>query len=68
MEGTVNEYVERIMPLIVEYGLSVIGAILILIVGWVIAGWAKRKTMKKAQASEKVDKTLVPIFAQAVRI
>lgn len=68
MEGTVNGYIERIMPLIVEYGLSVVGAIVILIIGWMVAGWAKKKTLKKAQASEKIDKTLVPIFAQSVRI
>jgi len=68
MEETFNQYSESLMPLFVEYGLSIIGAVLILFIGWTIAGWASRKTVKKATDSEKIDETLIPILGQTVRI
>lgn len=67
MEETYHQYAERLMPMIVDYGLNVIGALLILILGWVLAGWAARKIVKKATASERMDKTLIPIVGQTVR-
>ncbi len=68
MEETFNQYSESLMPLVVEYGLSVIGAIVILIVGWMLAAWAAKKTLKKAQASERIDPTLVPVLGQTTRV
>lgn len=68
MEETLNQYSESLMPLFVEYGLSILGALLILLIGWAIAGWASRKVVKKAKASEKIDETLIPILGQTVRI
>lgn len=68
MEETFNQYSESLTPLFVEYGMSIIGAILILFIGWTIAGWASRKVVKKARTSEKIDETLIPILGQTVRI
>lgn len=68
MEETFNQYSESLTPLFVEYGVSIIGAILILFIGWTIAGWASRKVVKKARSSEKIDETLIPILGQTVRI
>jgi hypothetical protein len=62
MEETFNQYSESLMPLFVEYGLSIIGAVLILFIGWTIAGWASRKAVIKATESEKIDETLIPIL------
>lgn len=68
MEETFNQYSESLTPLFVEYGVSIIGAILILFIGWTIAGWASRKVVNKARTSEKIDETLIPILGQTVRI
>ena len=40
--------------LIIKYGVSVVGAILILIAGWIIGGWVKRRIVN----IERLDKTL----------
>ncbi len=67
MEG-LGEYSEELIPLAVEHGLSVIGAITILIIGWIFANWASKKIKHKTSESRKFDDTLVPIFGQVVRI
>jgi len=66
--GGLSEQYETLMPVIVEHGLSVIGAILILILGWLLANWADRKVRKSGKKAEKIDDTLVPILAQIIRI
>jgi len=66
--GGLSEYYDTLMPLIIEYGMSVIGAILILILGWSVANWAAKRVRKSGEKSEKVDNTLVPILAQIIRV
>lgn len=68
IEETFNQYSESLVPLFVQYGLSTIGAILILFAGWTVAGWASKKVVKKATASKRIDETLIPILGQTVRI
>lgn len=68
MEETLTEYSETLAPMVIEYGMGVIGAILILIIGWIIAGWAAKKVRMKGEKSEKVDDTLVPILAKITKI
>lgn len=68
MEETFAEHSENLVPLAVEYGLSILGAALILIIGWVIASWAANKISKKGSKSEKLDDTLVPILSKITRI
>lgn len=63
-----NEYAEGLLPLIIDYGLNLLGAIIILILGYIVAGWAARKVRNSASKSVRVDATLVPIMAQTVRI
>ena len=48
--------------LIVEYGMSVVGAILLLIVGRMVAGWA-RSSLTKALTRAGTDQSLIPFFA-----
>jgi len=68
MEGYFNDYSDTLMPILVEHGLSVIGAVLLLIAGWMFAGWAKRKVVKRFSASSNIDDTLVPIIGQTTRV
>lgn len=64
----INGMMETATPYIIEYGLNVIFAILILIVGWMLANWAKGKITKKGRESEKLDDTLTLLFAKVTKI
>lgn len=59
--------VETGMAVITTYGFKVIGAIIILVVGWIVAGLVKRAIMKAGTRSERLDKTLVTFFASIAR-
>ena len=54
-----EEGVKEAMVLITTYGLKVIGAIIILIVGRIIAGWAESAVERWLKRSEKFDETLL---------
>ena len=56
-----SNYILQILQL---YGLRVVGAIITLIVGYLIAGWLKRWVKKVSYASEKIDNTVGSLFAQ----
>ena len=58
----VTTVMESAGGLIVEYGMSVIGAIVLFIVGRIVASWA-RGTMTKALTKAGTDASLVPFFA-----
>ena len=55
------------MELITTYAFDVIGALIILIVGWMLAGWADRTTRKKLEKSPRVDNTLAPFLSNIAR-
>lgn len=59
---------ETIMPLIIEYGLDLVGAILILFIGWIVANWIQKRIRKAGQKSEKLDETLTTIFAKTAKV
>lgn len=63
-----GEYSEELIPLVVDHGLSLIGAILILILGWILANWAAKRVRDRAAEAKRFDDTLVPVFGQTVRI
>lgn len=48
--------------MIVQYGMSVIGAIVLFVVGLMIAGWARRK-MSKGLTKVGTDASLIPFFS-----
>ncbi len=68
MEEQFAEYSETLVPVVVDHGLSVLGAIIILIAGFIVAKWAAKKVAKRAGESESIDDTLVPVIAQITRI
>lgn len=63
-----GEYTDELLPLIVEHGLSLVGAILILILGWMAASWAKRRVIRALKKSERIDGTLTPIIGQTAKV
>jgi small conductance mechanosensitive channel len=62
-----EEGVREAMVIITAYGLNVIGAIIILIVGRIIAGWAESAVDRWLKRSERFDETLRGFFAKAAR-
>lgn len=63
-----NSLSESLTPYFVGYGLEVIGAIAILIVGLIAAKWLAKRVERYMDRSERFDKTVTPLFAKAVRI
>lgn len=62
-EQSFEELWTMVVALVTSYGLSVIGAIVILIVGFVIAGWVRRSVEKGLSKFRKVDETLRSFFS-----
>ncbi|WP_212747657.1 mechanosensitive ion channel family protein [Fodinibius saliphilus] len=59
---------ESVMPQLVEYGLKVVGAIFVLVVGWIVAGWLSKKVQRQCESSETIDDTLTPLLAKVTKI
>ena len=67
MENQANEIVDRIIQVTTTYGIDIFGAVAILIIGWIAAGWAGRATGKALTRTNKVDVMLQRFFANLVR-
>ncbi len=63
MEQDFNAFLETIIPMVTQYGLSMVGAVLTLIFGWMIAGWIKRVVVRSLKRIPKMDATLIPFLA-----
>ncbi|MFO8029852.1 MAG: mechanosensitive ion channel [Cyclonatronaceae bacterium] len=66
--GNIENIEEIIAEVIIPYGMNIVGALVILILGWLVAGWASKRVRKASEKSEKFDKTLIPIFAKTVKV
>ncbi len=51
----------------IDYGLDVLGALIILFGGWTLAGWMRRKLLRVLERTPRVDQTLRPVIASVVR-
>jgi len=64
-DGDVQVWAQRLTELFTTWGLRVLGAIAVLLAGWLLAKWARRITRRAMQRMD-VDATLVPFFANLV--
>lgn len=62
-----HKFALQISNLIVSYAVSTIGAIIILCIGWLIAGIAYRWTRRSLTSFKRFDKTLIGFLSAAVR-
>ncbi len=53
--------------LVVQYGFDLVGAVVMLIAGWTLAGWAQRSMLRVLGRVPKIDDTLKPFIASVVR-
>ena len=44
--------------LAMQYGLNLVGALVLLIGGWIVAGWARRGLLRRLDRASRVDETL----------
>ena len=68
MNESISQTMELAIGLVTAYGLNVIGAILILIIGWIAAGWCSRTIARLLSRSDKVDAMLTGFFASFVNV
>jgi small conductance mechanosensitive channel len=67
MDESARQIADEIIKLVTTYGLDVVGAIVILIVGWIAAGWSERAVGRMLGRSSRVDETLRMFFGNMVR-
>ena len=67
MDDTLSIFETEVTALLTDYGLSVVGAIVVLIVGLWAAGWARRATTKMLARTDKIDDTLGMFFGSLVK-
>ncbi len=58
---------DQIVDLVVQYGLDVAGALVLLVGGWLFSNWAKRGILRLLDRATRVDATLKPVLANLVR-
>ncbi|TVR99804.1 MAG: mechanosensitive ion channel family protein [Rhodospirillales bacterium] len=63
----VTGLVERFGPVVLAYSLDFLGALVILVIGWSIAGWAGRTVRHLVDRSPRLDSTLKPLLSSVVR-
>jgi small conductance mechanosensitive channel len=63
VEQSIEDVWVLVMALVTSYGLSVIGAIVILIAGFVVAGWVRGSVDRGLSRFKKVDATLRAFFS-----
>jgi small conductance mechanosensitive channel len=62
-----NEFIDQVVLILSTYGLKVVGAVAVLLVGLMIAGWARRIVTKLLSRSERVDPMLTGFFASLAK-
>lgn len=67
MDSSIEQITQQGIALLIHYGLSILGAIVILIIGRMVAGWAKCSTAKWLERSGKVDQTISDFLANCAR-
>jgi small conductance mechanosensitive channel len=67
MEETVRSTIDQVVAIITTYGLSVLGAIAILVIGWMASKWVSSKIYKTMSKMPKADETLNRFFSSLVR-
>jgi len=66
LDKTTRALVDSVISIVVEYGVDMIGAITLLIIGWMIAGWVRRGVRHALDRIPRMDETLKPFLAKLV--
>ncbi len=63
----VLNFLNQAVDLGIQYGLEVLGALIILIGGWTVAGWVRRNLLRMLGRAPRIDETLKRVIASVVR-
>jgi small conductance mechanosensitive channel len=66
MDKQTQEIIEGVVAITIEYGVDIVGAIVLLIIGWTVAGWARRGIRHALERVPRMDETLKPFLAKLV--
>ena len=66
-EQELSRTIEQVLELTTAYGLQVVGAVAILIVGWVVAGWSRSAMNRALGRVRGIDETLRHFLSTLVR-
>ncbi|MBS0275606.1 MAG: mechanosensitive ion channel [Proteobacteria bacterium] len=59
--------IPELQLLLVDQGLNLLAAIFILVIGWLLAGWAEKLTYRGLGRIPRLDRTLTPLLVKTVR-
>ncbi len=68
MEQKFEKFSDLMVVLLTNYGMNVLGAIVTLIVGFVLAGWLARLADRAMRKADKIDAVFHPLPGKVVRI
>ena len=68
MTEEVDRLNELLMGYLTTYGLNVLGALVTLVVGYIVAGWLSRLTVKAVGKSQRIDQVFHQLAGKIVRI
>jgi small conductance mechanosensitive channel len=63
----IQNLLEHVYSVLLSYGLNVLGALAIIIIGFMAAGWARRSLERALSRSGRIDTTLVRFFGSLLR-
>ncbi len=66
MDKQTREVIENVIAIGVDYGIDIVGAIVLLIIGWTLAGWVRRGVRHSLDRVPRMDETLKPFLAKLV--
>jgi small conductance mechanosensitive channel len=64
---TMEPIVADLVAILSTYGLSMLGALVVLIIGLWLSGWASRLTRRMLQKNRRIDPTLTQFFSSLVK-
>jgi len=62
-----TETLQHLVAVLTEYGLNVIGALVILVIGWSLSKWAEGMTRKALNRSSRIDQTLTGFLSSLAK-
>jgi small conductance mechanosensitive channel len=66
VDKATRDMIEGVITIVVEYGVDIVGAMVLLIIGWMIAGWVRRGVRHALDRIPRMDETLKPFLAKLV--
>ena len=67
MEKSPTELWDQFGPIVIDLGINVVSALILIIIGWIVASWAQRAVRRGFSRFKDMDRTLIGMFAGVVR-